>query len=397
MQASLNTVQGGFFLILLGMLLFSCNDGDQAGASTPGDVDILEEADLDGVENPDGNEGGDADELSESQTDSDWNKDNETDDTREGDVDPFSEDEQDTDFTSDPDLDPEPDHEEDALSSPDGDALDSDNPPLTIGPNGEIDDLKLYVNLGDSVAAGYNATGQNGFGGRGFSRLLLDNHPNYPEYDGHHLSVLFPGLMYTDMGDSGATSSDTLEDLEKALFWSWPWQLPREVNGDVLVTINVGGNNFNDDISTMAWTPNTEAAAAALKADLRQIVSQLRARYEKPNEGKRVLFLIANVHDPTGGSAWVPFEFDDDFCRTIRAALLLSAIVFSNLDLFNQRIAEVVEEIGGYLVDSHSVFLGHGMDSGDERWIDSDCVHPVSQGHHQLRREWWYVLTGERY
>jgi hypothetical protein len=49
-------------------------------------------------------------------------------------------------------------------------------------------------------------------------------------------------------------------------------------------------------------------------------------------------------------------------------------------------------------VDNHGVFFDHGMNApGAERWITDDCTHPSNEGHHQLRREEWFVLTGERY
>jgi len=286
----------------------------------------------------------------------------------------------------DPDVDvtePEPEAEPEQVERP-------------WAPIDELDDLKLYINLGDSLSAGYNAVGRNGVGGQGYSRLLLDNHSLYPEYNGHALVARFPAMRYADLGESGAKSWDALENLQNALTWQ-PWVLPWSVDGDVLVTLTCGGNNFNDDINVMANRLETIKAADRLDEDYQEIVRLIRERYENPARGYRVVFLITNVHDPTDGRGTVPAEFSEGFCEQIRQYALLGWLAIGNLEYFNGRMADTARSLGGYLVDNHEVFSGHGMNSGVERWIDDDCVHPLSYGHHQLRRAEWRVLTGESY
>jgi lysophospholipase L1-like esterase len=265
-------------------------------------------------------------------------------------------------------------------------------PPAPIG---ELDDLRLYVNIGDSLAAGYNASGRNGDGGHGYARLVLDNHPDYPEYEGHFLRALYADVRFVDVSESGATSSDALENVRSALRGS----LPASVDGDVLVSLTCGGNDFNDDITTMMLRASTEAAAARLQGNYREIVRLLRERYEDPAAGHAVVFLVTNVHDPTGGTGAIPPGFDEGFCGTINDPRLIPfrAVAIGNLVFFNEQIAAVTTELGGWLVDNHGVFFDHGMNApGAERWISDDCVHPTNEGHHQLRREEWFVLTGER-
>ncbi|MBN1770095.1 MAG: SGNH/GDSL hydrolase family protein [Deltaproteobacteria bacterium] len=263
-------------------------------------------------------------------------------------------------------------------------------------PLGLLDDLRLYVNLGDSLAAGYNAAGRNGASGHGYARLVLENHADYPAYLAHHLRALFPTVQFVDLGDSGATTSDTLGNLRDALGGS----LPRSVDGDVLVSLTCGGNDFNDDVMTMVLASATDAAAARLQTNYREIFRLLRERYEDPAAGKAVVFLVTNVHDPTGGTGAIPAGFDEGFCGTLndpRLAIARAAAI-ANLGRFNDAIAAVTAELGARLVDNHGVFLDHGMNApGAERWIDDDCVHPTNEGHHQLRREEWFVLAGERW
>jgi lysophospholipase L1-like esterase len=254
----------------------------------------------------------------------------------------------------------------------------------------------LFVNLGDSLAAGYNADGRNGAGGHGYARLLLENHPDYPDYDGHHFRARWTDVRFVDLGDSGATSSDTLANLRSALGGT----LPATVDGDVVVTLTCGGNDFNDDVMTIIVRTSTEAAAARLADNYREIFRLLRERYEDPAAGRDVVFLVTNVHDPTGGTGAIPPGFTDGFCATIQDPRLipLRSVAIGNLAFFNDAIAAVTAELGGHLVDNHGVFLEHGMNApGAERWLSDDCVHPTNEGHHQLRRAEWLVGTGERF
>jgi len=278
-----------------------------------------------------------------------------------------------------------PDGEEDAADLPGEEA-----PPWF--PIAGIDNLVLYVNIGDSLAAGYDASGRNGSGGKGYARLLLDNHPDYPAYIGHFLRALWPDVQFRDVSESGATSSDAWGNVQDA---DWP-----DLSGDVLVSLTSGGNDFNDEIATMISTAATEAAAARLQGNYREIFSFIRSRYENPAAGNVVVFLVTNVVDPTAGTGAIPAQFTEEFCGMIQSPYLIPfrAAAISNLNLLNTRIAEVTAELGGYLVDNHGVFFDHGMNApGDARWLSDDCVHPTNEGHHQLRREEWYVFTGERY
>ena len=263
-------------------------------------------------------------------------------------------------------------------------------------PLAELDDLRLYVNIGDSLAAGYNASGRNGSGGHGYARLMLDNHPDYPAYDGQFLRALYPDVRFVDVSESGATSSDALSNLRSAL----SGDLPASVDGDVLVSLTCGGNDFNDDVMTIILRTATDAAAARLQANDREMFRLLRERYEDPAAGHAVVFLVTNVHDPTGGTGAIPAGFSDGFCATINDPRLvpLRSVAIANLGAYNDAIAAVTAELGGFLVDNHGVFLDHGMNApGAERWLSDDCVHPTNEGHHQLRREEWFVLTGERF
>jgi lysophospholipase L1-like esterase len=264
-------------------------------------------------------------------------------------------------------------------------------------PIDQLDDLKLYINIGDSLAAGYDASGENSSGGKGYARLMLENHPDYAAYSSHNLKAIYPSVEFVDVSDSGDTSAEALDNLNNALIWL----LPQSLDGDVLVSLTCGGNDFNDDIWTMLLRTRTEQAANDLESNYTEMVDKLRQRYDKPAQGHQIVFLITNVHDPTAGTGSIPPGYSDGFCEMLNNPLFTPSArqtAIENMEFFNQRMAEVIENLAGHLVDNHAVFFEHGMNAeGSLRWITDDCIHPSNEGHHQLRREEWFTLSGERY
>lgn len=262
-------------------------------------------------------------------------------------------------------------------------------------PGEAIDELSLVILIGDSAAAGYNASGRNGEGGHGFARLMLDNHPDYPSYAGHSLRARWPSLAFADVSESGATSADALSNLRGALRGG----LPESVPGDVLVLINVGGNDFNDSILNIIDPGRTAAVSAEIRSNLAEMFRLLRERYENEGAGKRVVFLVDDLYDPTDGMGSIPPQFDDGFCEQLQNPLFVGTIrdtALMNLATLNAGTAEEVAAQGGHLVPVHDAFLGHGMNATTDRWLDGDCTHPTNGGHDAIRREMWAVLFGER-
>jgi hypothetical protein len=125
-------------------------------------------------------------------------------------------------------------------------------------PIAELDAIALAIIVGDSIAAGYDARGRNDTGGRGYARQMVDAHPEFPAFVGHDLSTHSPGVDFRRVAESGATSGDALGNLRDALGGS----LPRTVDGDVVVMIHAGGNDFNDSVLTIISAAETARVAA---------------------------------------------------------------------------------------------------------------------------------------
>ena len=256
---------------------------------------------------------------------------------------------------------------------------DASSPPLDA-----LDDLRLYVNLGDSVGEGYNADRT-----RGYYDLVCQNHAAYPTYAQDNLRTRVPTIACQQGADSGSTSVDVAERARN---------LPDPAGtGDTLVTIYVGGNDFNDDITTIISSAATQAAIDRWVLNMTEVMTRLRARYEVAATGRQLLVVLATIHDPTDGMGTIPPQFTNGFCGTLQNPLLTPALrqrALMNLSSFNDAIRAFAARERALVLDSGTLFLGHGMNATTDRWLDADCIHGTNLGHHEIRREIWRILTG---
>lgn len=279
-----------------------------------------------------------------------------------------------------------------------GSATDAPVPPrdgASMGtPARGLDRVHLHLNLGDSVGAGYNATARDTLG---YSALFYRNASAYPAYARHDLVTLYPNARRIDRARSGWQTGDVADDLRGAI-----GSLPAGGDGDdTVVTVSAGGNDFNDNVRTIIDPTATATVATRAAGNVAEVMRLLRGRYHDPARGRFLIVLWTNVHDPTDGTGRVPATFTRGFCATLQNPLFTDAlrrVALDNLARFNMALGGAITAQGAFLVDSHRVFTGHGMNAaGASRWIDTDCVHPVNEGHHQLRREVFRVFTGELY
>jgi len=269
--------------------------------------------------------------------------------------------------TGQPEVEDDPPDED----PPDDDPPD-DDPPETHW----VDEVGLYLNIGDSLAAGYDAGGEYGYA------WLLDENRGFSSYTGHDLQTR-SGAQVKHIADSGATSEEILDNLRDA-------SLP-SVEGEVVVTISAGGNDFNDEITTMVFAAYTEVAAAQVRANLAAMIDEVRGSYPSAR------IYVLNIQDPTGGTGTVPEGMDEGFCKFVdQWGAYIGPTVVENLGIMNAAIAEEAAVQGVELVDYHAAFLDHGLNTSDG-WMSDDCAHPTDERHHQIRRLIWAGWTGDWY
>ncbi len=272
-----------------------------------------------------------------------------------------------------------------AGSAPGGGTITSHNPAGPALPL--LDDVQLYINLGASVAAGANAPS-----GQGYHALVFRNHASRPSYTGESIVDRWPSARLIQQGNGGAESTEVVNDALGAL-GGWP---STTSGGDVVVTVSMGGNDFNNDISTMLLASAAQAKANTLVANYERLIDALRQKYEDQTQGKNLVVIGFTIHDPTDGTGTIPPSFTSGFCGTINRAAAAGPTAISNLDLFNDAIRDVLQRKTSYVADNNQFLRGHGMSSAD-RWYSNDCAHPNTEGHHQIRRNVWRVITGQMF
>ncbi len=273
--------------------------------------------------------------------------------------------------TDDPDSGLETDPDSGSDSAPDS-GIEPDTEPESW-----LTEVGLYLNLGDSLAAGYDAAD-----GGGYAWLLHQNQAGWPDYAGQDLRTLAdPQVLH--LAHSGDTSDEILDTVRSA-------SLP-PVNGRVVVTLSAGGNDFNDDLTTMISADATRAVAAEVRSNIGQIMAEVRSAYP----GQEVSFYVLDIQDPTGGTGTIPAGYDEGFCEALRDwGWLLGPTAVGNLELLNAEIAAETRAQGETLVPYHDLFQDHGLNTSSG-WMSDDCAHPTSLGHHELRRLIWSLWTGE--
>jgi len=265
-------------------------------------------------------------------------------------------------------------------------------PPPDGPPAAGLKNITLYVNLGDSLAAGYYASS-----GRSYRALLTKNNDLlYPAYKGKDLASRFPGLKVIDRSKSGAVAKEILAQGKT---------VKGNPAGNTLVVISAGGNDFNDKIATMTLAPQAIAKANAAAGYLKQLYQHFGDKSRFPG---KVTIAQLTIYDSTDGKGSIPkISGLSGFCKTIQGALglLLGPVAIANLGSFNKILRTAASGAGVVVVDSHAAFLGHGFNYQDKTWkhykpndptlwFHTDCAHGNNRGHHELRRLIWKALTG---
>jgi lysophospholipase L1-like esterase len=252
--------------------------------------------------------------------------------------------------------------------------------------------VTLFVNLGDSLGAGYYASA-----GHSYRALLLKNDDVlYPAYKGRDLKGRFPAIGAVDKAKSGATTADALAQAKT---------VAGNPAGATVVVVSAGGNDFNDNV--MAMIDPVQIALIGQKAvdNLGKIVDHFS---NKAAFLGQLYLVLLDVHDPTDGAGSIPALPNlGGFCQTIlKLGPLVGPIVVSNLGGFNAGLAKLAQARKLLFPDNHTAFLGHGFHYNDPQsphykaadptlWFWNDCTHGNDRGHHELRRLIWKALTGE--
>lgn len=235
------------------------------------------------------------------------------------------------------------------------------------------------VILGDSISAGAGAGGAS----RVYHALLADNDDStWPDDSDNDLVALTGGdVDIVDYSRGGATTRNLRGQTDGALE-----EIGLPASGHTIVVLTIGGNDLQSAlIGGNPTGPLLDDAIDAIRA--------MAARFLDPDDFPDGTSLyLATVYDPSDGEAHV------DGCFL---GLTLPEFV-SALDVWRERYIEAGMELGFSVVDALGHYHGHGhnyenmdnpyYDAEDNTGWFSDCIHPNTRGHHELRRLFYEAM-----
>lgn len=222
-----------------------------------------------------------------------------------------------------------------------------------------LDHVGTLVILGDSIGDG---------GGQA---------PYYYDLLRDDLAAFYGPIEYINRADSGSQTGALVGQVG---------ELPGALPGPVAVVITSGGNDMKDDLLAVL-TGFDGPLIAQMGANIDGALGQLLAP-GRFGAGVEVHVFEGNVYDASDGVG----DFGANDCSFASG---LPAIPTDPIfGRWNDGIRDVVLARGQVAVDMHGYFYGHGYASSPN-WYASDCTHPSTVGHDQLRRLLYEQITGE--
>ncbi|MEO7095377.1 MAG: SGNH/GDSL hydrolase family protein [Polyangiales bacterium] len=236
--------------------------------------------------------------------------------------------------------------------------------------------FKTYVVLGDSISA-------NGGEGPYFDSLLMKNDDTkWPDYKGQDLTTKY-GAIKLEKHSKGGSTAVNLDSQVAAL--------PKTLEGPVLVTITIGGNDVQAALPTVLGGGSDDAKRTQFQGYIQTALDELTAP-GRFGEGVQVRVILANIYDPSDGTGNFTFATGTK-CGGALGFWPAGKETKSILDKWEDAMAvEAVKHPEVVYADLRARFDGHGVPSTTETWFVKDCIHPNSAGHTQVRGLMWEAV-----
>ena len=232
-------------------------------------------------------------------------------------------------------------------------------PDTTGGGMGGLVDVGSLVVLGDSISDG---------GGQP---------PFYYDLLRADLEAKYGPIQYKNNAQSGSKTDALLAQAKG---------LPAQLDGPVVVVITSGGNDMKAALPQILG-----GLDGPIKAGIAANIDKALAELLAPGRfgpGVDVHVFEGNVYDASDGVG----DFGANDCAFGDGYPTIATDPF--FQAWNDAIAETVTASGQVAVDMHGWFYGHGYHN-PPNWYASDCTHPSTLGHDQLRRLFYEQITGE--
>jgi lysophospholipase L1-like esterase len=234
----------------------------------------------------------------------------------------------------------------------------------TGGSSGELPPMGL-VEVGSLVVLG-DSIGDGGGG-----------QPYYYELLRADLDAFYGGIEYVNNAESGSETGALVGQVN---------DLPDTLPGPVAVVITSGGNDMKDNILAIV-----AGADGPARAQMQANIDAAHQALLAPNRfgpGVEVHIFEGNMYDASDGVG----DYGMNDCAFGGGFPTIPTDPY--FESWNGAVAQIVEGNGQIVADMHAHFYGHGYHN-PPNWYASDCTHPSTLGHDQLRRQFFELITGE--
>lgn len=237
------------------------------------------------------------------------------------------------------------------------------------------------VGIGDSVTAGFGASGQEH---SYFNRMITNPSDEFPDMQGICLSAVIPNLESENLAISGSTSDEHYAVIKDRL-------AVRDSDIFGVMVMTTGGNDIIHSYGRMPpkecamYGATLEEAApwiSAFENRLNAMVTTIDAKFPGGCE-----IYLANIYDPTDGVGDAPSIFLPPWPDGLAIHAEYNRII--------ERCA--VAHANVFLVDIYDEFLGHGSDcrqfwrstydtNDPHYWYHENVEDPNDRGYDAIRR-----------
>lgn len=227
------------------------------------------------------------------------------------------------------------------------------------GPSKALPALGALVVLGDSISDG---------GGQG---------PYYYNLLRADLEAKYGALAYQRKAQGGSKTGALSGQIDS---------LPSTLPGPVAVCITSGGNDMKDVLVQVA-TGTDGPARTQMGNNITSALNKLLAP-GRFGPGVAVHVFEADIYDASDGQG----NYAANGCNF--AGNFPALPTDGYFASWNGEIKSRVEQAGQTYASIHALFRLHGFNHPPS-WYASDCTHPNSTGHDQLRRFFYYKISGD--
>lgn len=235
--------------------------------------------------------------------------------------------------------------------------------------------FRTHVILGDSISD------RGGEAPYFYDLLDKNDDARWPGDAGKDFATRYPGIQVQKKSRGGSTAANLGGQIDA---------LPTRLDGPVLVTITIGGNDVQAALAKILTSGDDSKNRADFGEFLEESLGKLFTK-DRFGPGVEVAVLMTNIYDPSDGTGNFTFASGSK-CGGALGIWPASKPTAPLLEPWQKVMTDVAAKHPGTVVlDLHGKFAGHGV-PGAETWFVKDCIHPNAVGHDAIRDLFWEAV-----